>query len=71
MVRLFLYIVCMKLIDFNKQQLLILAEKVNRNPEHLRKIARGERRCPSYLAEAIEKASGGILTKEDLTWPND
>lgn len=59
----------MKLRDLTTEQIETLAKKVDRNPEHLKKIARGERPCPAKLAEKIEEKSGGLLKKEDLVWP--
>ena len=56
----------MKLKNIPKKDLLELAKKVNRNPEHLRKIATGERPCPARLALKIEQASGGLIKKEEL-----
>jgi len=43
-----------------------IAENVNRNPQHIAKIARGERPCPAKLALLIEKATGGLIRKEQL-----
>ncbi len=59
----------MKFKDFTGEQIEILSKKVGRNSEHLRKIALGNRPCPPNLAEAIEKATGGLIKKEDLVWP--
>ena len=56
----------MELKNLQKKDLIELAKKVNRNPEHLRKIAIGERPCPAKVAQEIDKATGGLVKKEQL-----
>lgn len=61
-----LYDRVMKLQDFNPQQIATLALKVQCNPDHLYKIARGYRPCGKRLAVKIEAATHGLLKKLDL-----
>ena len=56
----------MKLRDYTKQDFITLGKQVNRNPEHLYKIAIGQRPCPAKLAIAIERATNGLIKKGDL-----
>lgn len=43
-----------------------LAKRIGRHPEHLAKIARGERPCPAKLALLIDQDTGGLIRKEQL-----
>jgi len=56
----------MKLKELSKKDRDALALKIKRNPEHLAKIARGERPCPANLALKIDNATGGLIKKEEL-----
>ena len=56
----------MKLNELSKIDRDALAVRIGRHPEHLAKIARGERSCPAKLALLIEKATGGLIRKEQL-----
>ena len=56
----------MKLQDLSKTDRDALAKRVGRNPEHLAKIARGERPCPAKLALLIDRDTGGLIRKEQL-----
>lgn len=56
----------MRLNELSKIDRDALAKRVDRHPEHLAKIARGERPCPANLALLIEKATGGLIRKEQL-----
>ena len=56
----------MKLQELSKKDRDALAKRLNYNPEHIAKIARGERPCPAKLALLIDKDTGGLIRKEEL-----
>ena len=56
----------MELKHLKKSDMEELAKKIGRNAQHLRKIAIGERPCTAKLALKIERATGGLIKKEQL-----
>jgi len=61
----------MKLREIPNRDLRGIAKKAGTTYGYLIQIKYGMRKPSSALAAQIEKAFGGLVTREELLWPNE
>ena len=55
----------------HRQQVAAVCEEAGTKPSYFTLIRLGHSKCGPDLAARLEKASGGLMSRVELVWPED